>query len=249
MTGSFYLILLVLLTSIANIMGGVLITLKKNWSRSALNSFMALGAGFLLAIGMLDLLPESLALSSQNAYYVLIGFVTVYLFQHVFSSHFHFGEETHHDHGSQFGVMLGMLIHTFFDGVAIASSFEVNFKLGVLVFFAVLLHKIPDGVTIASISLAKSGSRQKALMSSVYLGISTLLGALFVIFLGELVQLEGLTGIALAFSAGVFLYVGAADLLPAVNATEDRRNSLYVILGILFFLVSSFLLHLVGGPE
>lgn len=251
MENNIYLILLVLITSAANILGGVLITIKKTWTRTALNAFMALGSGFLLAIALTDLLPESLSASPSNAYYVLAGFITVYLFQHVLSRHFHFGEETHHehDHGSKFGVMLGMLTHTFFDGVAIASGFEVNMTVGALVFFAVLLHKIPDGVTIASITLAKNGSRKLALLSAIYLGLSTLAGALTVIFLGEFMQIEGLTAIALAFSAGVFIYVGATDLLPAVNATEERKNSLFVVLGILIFLGSSFLFHEVGGEH
>lgn len=251
MNDNLYLIVLVLITSAANILGGVLITLKKNWTRNALNAFMALGSGFLLAIAIIELLPESLSVSASNAYYILAGFITVYLFQHVLSKHFHFGEETHHghEHGSKFGVMLGMLTHTFFDGVAIASGFEVNVTVGALVFFAVLLHKIPDGVTIASITLAKNGSRKLALLSAIYLGLSTFAGALTVIFLGEFVHMEGLTAIALAFSAGVFIYVGGTDLLPAVNATEDRKNSLFVILGILIFLGSSFLFHEVSGEH
>jgi ZIP family zinc transporter/zinc and cadmium transporter len=252
MDNNFYLILLVLITSAANILGGVLITLKKNWTRTALNGFMALGAGFLLAISITELLPESLAESASNVYYVLAGFITVYLFQHLFSRHFHFGEETHHghDHGSRFGVMLGMLTHTFFDGVAIASGFEVDVSVGALVFFAVLLHKIPDGVTIASITLARNGSRKMALLSSVYLGLSTLAGALTVILLGELAHMEGLIGIALGFSAGVFIYVGATDLLPVVNATEERKNSLFVILGILVYLAGAYTFHeALGGHE
>lgn len=249
MANSSFMILLVVVTSLANILGGVLITLKKSWSRNALNAFMALGAGFLLAIALLDLLPESLKVSSTNAYYVLAGFLAVHLFQHVISTHFHFGEETHHghQHGSRIGIMIGMLTHTFFDGVAIASGFEVNVSLGALVFLAVLLHKIPDGITIASITLASNGSRRKALFAAIYLGISTLLGGIAVLLLGEAVNSETLVGIALAFSAGVFLYVGATDLLPVVNATENRKNSLFVFLGIIVFLIGSLSLHAIGG--
>ncbi|MFC4769280.1 ZIP family metal transporter [Effusibacillus consociatus] len=250
MTANTYMIFLVIVTSLANVLGGVLIIMKKNWSRSALNVFMALGAGFLLAIALLELLPESLTISETNAFYVLVGFLAVYLFQHVVSTHFHFGEEIHHGHKqSRLGIMVGMITHTFFDGVAIASGFEVDFTLGALVFLAVLLHKIPDGLTIASVTLASNGSRKKALLSAVYLGVSTLLGALSVIWLGEVEDLQFLLGIALGFSAGVFLYVAATDLLPVVNATESRTNSLFVFLGIVIFLIGSYAFHSLGGHE
>ncbi|WP_018133459.1 ZIP family metal transporter [Effusibacillus pohliae] len=251
MSESTYILLLVIVTSIANILGGVLITARKNWSRNALNSFMALGAGFLLAIAVVDLLPESLAVAESNGYYVLLGFLSVYLFQHVVATHFHFGEETHggHHHSSRIGILIGMLTHTFFDGVAIASSFEVDLGLGALVFLAVLVHKIPDGLTIASITLASNGSRRQALLSSVYLGLSTLLGALSVVWLGEFAHSEALIGVALAFSAGVFLYVGGTDLLPAVNATENRKYSLFVLLGVILFLIGAFAFHGLGLNE
>ena len=50
--------------------------------------------------------------------------------------------------------LLGLTLHTFFDGVAIASGFLVSGRLGILLFLAVLLHKLPEGVTIASVMVA-----------------------------------------------------------------------------------------------
>ncbi|WP_337035707.1 ZIP family metal transporter [Paenibacillus illinoisensis] len=83
------------------------------------------------------------------------------------SFHFHFGEETHvhkHRKSNIIGAMAGMLVHTFFDGLSIAASFTVDFRLGITVFIAVLLHKIPDGITISSIIFIITGNRNKALI-------------------------------------------------------------------------------------
>ena len=44
--------------------------------------------------------------------------------------------------------LVGLAIHTFFDGVAIASGFLASTNIGFLIFFAVLLHKIPEGFTV-----------------------------------------------------------------------------------------------------
>ena len=65
-----------------------------------------------------------------GALMVLAGFLLVHLTQHTLVGHFHFGEETHkdefvHAHKS-FSVLVGLMIHTFFDGIAIASGFRAR---------------------------------------------------------------------------------------------------------------------------
>ena len=60
-----------------------------------------------------------------------------------------------------------------------------NFYVGFLIFVAVLLHKLPEGLTIASITLAAKKTRTLALLSSVGLGLATSVGALFTALLGS----------------------------------------------------------------
>ena len=77
---------------------------------------------------------------------MLVGYLAVHLTQHVLTPHFHFGEETHRrEPAAGVSALVGLMLHTFFDGVAIASGFLVSRQLGVLVFLAVLLHKLPEG--------------------------------------------------------------------------------------------------------
>ena len=68
------------------------------------------------------------------AVFVLIGYFLVHLFEHTIAPHFHFGEETHSEevshHHARTTVLLGLTIHTFFDGVAIAAGFLVSVWLG-----------------------------------------------------------------------------------------------------------------------
>src|SRR5437660_7856870 len=109
--------------------------------------------------------------------YVLIGYMLLHLFEHTITPHFHFGEETHHHefvHAHKgASVLLGLLIHTFFDGIAIASGFLVSSWLGWVVFLAVFLHKIPEGFTVASVMLASGRSKSTALWSAIALGGAT----------------------------------------------------------------------------
>ena len=103
----------------------------------------------------------------------------MHLAQHVFTPHFHFGVETHRlTRSAGVSALLGLTLHTFFDGVAIASGFLVSGRLGILLFLAVLLHKLPEGVTIASVTLAGGGSRRGAIFAAGVLGVATMLGVL-----------------------------------------------------------------------
>src|SRR5260221_7003465 len=125
----------------------------------------------MLSVAFLEVIPESVHLGGESALiYVLAGFFLVHLFEHTIAPHFHFGEETHTEemqHGhAQGAIFLGLVIHTFFDGGAIASGFLVSTWLFVLLFVAVFLHKLPEGFTVASVVMAKSQSKRNPIRAA-----------------------------------------------------------------------------------
>ncbi|PYU61307.1 MAG: ZIP family magnesium transporter, partial [Acidobacteria bacterium] len=130
-----------LVAAAGNLIGGYFVV-HKDWPRKFLQYFLALGAGYMLAVAFVEVIPESVRLSGESALlYVLIGYFLVHLFEHTLAPHFHFGEETHCEEVSHYhartSVLVGMTIHTFFDGVAIAAGFLVSTWLGAVIFFAV----------------------------------------------------------------------------------------------------------------
>ena len=165
---------------------------------------------------------------------VLAGYFLVHFFEHTVAPHFHFGEETHHEEMSHahasYAALLGLVIHTFFDGVAIASGLLVSTWLGGVIFVAIFLHKIPEGFTVASLMLASGQSRRAAFVSSAILGGATLAG------MGLMFVLRNSVADALPFSAGVTLYVAASDLIPEVNREPGVGMAVLVFLGVLVLL-------------
>src|SRR5215467_13584606 len=164
----------------ANAFGGAIIVYR-HWERRYLRYFVALGAGFMLAVALVEMAPESWRRNQEWApLFILGGYFLVHFFEHTIAPHFHFGEETHthefaHSHRT-YSVLLGLMIHTFFDGIAIASGFIVSTRLGLLIFFAVFLHKIPEGFTVASVMLVAGRSRVAAWGASALLGAATFAG-------------------------------------------------------------------------
>jgi ZIP family zinc transporter/zinc and cadmium transporter len=214
----------------ANIFGGAIIV-QRRWERSYLKYFVALGAGFMLATAIVEVFPASLELSGKNApFLVLVGYLIIHFFEHTVTPHFHFGEETHKDafvHAHRtYSILIGLVIHTFFDGIAIASGFIVSSWLGWVIFLAVFLHKIPEGFTIASVMLAGGQSRKIAWGASVLLGIATLAGVLTMGLFSHQVRF------GLPLSAGVTIYVAASDLIPEVNREPGVWMAVVVFLGV-----------------
>ncbi len=239
-------LLLGLAAAVANVLGGLVVVSRRDWNEALLKYFLGLGAGFMLAATFLRMLPESFRLSPHAPALLLSGYFVVHLFEHTLTPHFHFGEETHGEAmlhpGAGFSALLGLSIHTFFDGVSIASGFLVSVPLGLLIFGAVVLHKLPEGFTVASIALASGRGKRGALAASTVLAVATLLGVLVMHRLAPVVPY------ALPCSTGVTLYVAASDLLPEVNEARGIRMALTVFLGVALFWLSEQALTLVGLP-
>ncbi len=233
-------LLYALLAAVANVAGGLLITRASPRGIRAQRMLLGFGAGFMLAVAFLAMLPHALEQSASAGLAALIGYLLVHVTQHVLTPHFHFGEETHHeamvDQWVGTAALLGLLLHTFFDGVAIASAFDVGTSLGVVVFMAVFVHKVPEGVTIASIMLVSGSSERRALLGVVFLGISTVAGVLLTSWVAPLAR-HGL-----ALSAGVTIYVAASNLMPEVQKQKDMISGVGVVFGVLVYLVARLML-------
>ena len=231
-------VLLGLTAAAANVFGGAIIV-QRNWERRYLRYFMAVGSGFMLATALVEMFPESLRVAPERApVFIMLGYFLVHFFEHTLTMHFHFGEETHegeflHSHKS-YSVLLGLIVHTFFDGIAIASGFLISNWLGWLIFLAVFLHKIPEGFTVGSVMLASGRSRRMAFISSVILGASTLLGVLTMRVLSPMLH------VGLPLSTGVTLYVAASDLIPEVNKEPGIKVALLVFVGVAVLLVLDY---------
>jgi len=199
-----------LIAAAGNILGGLAAIRGAKLGIRIISGFVAFGAGFMIAVAVTQMLPEALEIGGREAvWFVLAGYLLVHLTQHTATQHFHFGEETHQvPHAAGITALIGLLLHTFFDGVAIASGFAVSPALGVLVFFAIVLHKLPEGLTIASLQLAGGTKPSRALGSAALLGAATIVGVL------TTDAFSFLTAHGLAISAGVTLYVAASNLVP-----------------------------------
>ena len=250
---SLFIIVYGLAAAAANFLGGVLVS-SRRLGQAALRYLIALGAGFMLAAVFIKMIPESLEQWPVEdrlfpMLWLLGGYLLIQFVEHTVAPHFHFGEETHEEamleHHAALAGLGALMVHTFFDGVSIAVASLVSPQLGVLIFIAILLHKLPEGFTVASMMLAAGRSHRGALMAALLVGLATLVGAtLVIIFKNVAVYSHPLSAHVLPLSAGVTLYVAASDLIPEVNTREGgMKTSLMVFAGVALLYMTELILE------
>lgn len=228
------------IAALADVAGG-LVLVRARGVEKFLRYFVALGAGFLIATALLEMTPESLRLNATTGpVLIMAGYCAMHLLEHTINAHFHYGEETH-DHEfvsahTGYSVLGGLSVHALFDGVAIGSGFALSNWLGWLIFLAILLHKAPEGFTMASVMMASGRSRTTAFWSAVALAGATIAGVLVIQLVPRWVPF------GLPVSAGVALYVAATDLVPEVNREPGIRMALVFFAGVGAFLLMRSLL-------
>ncbi|NTU69326.1 ZIP family metal transporter [bacterium] len=236
-------IILGIVAALASLIGSLIVLTRKKVTDKFLFYFISIGAGFILAATVFDMIPEALKLSEFAGFYILGGFFLIHFFEHVFSEHFHFGEETHSDainKKTAWAIMVAFLVHTFLDGVAISSGFSVSAIVGIIIFGAVVLHKIPDGLTIASVMLASGRTKKGAFAASLILALATVAGSIWAAAFSQF------SSVFLGISAGVFMHIAATDLIPEVVKKRSILYSLLLLLGVLMYSVSEILLIKLG---
>jgi ZIP family zinc transporter/zinc and cadmium transporter len=228
--------------ALGNVLGALAVTRRAARGLKLIEHFVAFGAGFMLAVAIMEILPEALVKSGSLApALVLAGYLAVHLTQHTITPHFHFGEETHAVTSiAGTSALVGLLLHTFFDGVAIASAFLVRAELGVMVFVAIFLHKLPEGVMISSLMMAGGRSGGRAVGAAAMLGAATLAGVALTDQVGFLVR-HGL-----ALSAGVTIYVAASNLVPEFQGKPGWKLPTAFFAGAVVFFFTKMLLDSVS---
>lgn len=221
------------LSALGVLAGAAAVVGHRRASLAVIDHGLAFGAGFMIAVVIGGVLPEVFEGGAASApLFVLGGFLSVHLAQHVVIPHFHFGEETHAvPPAAGMSALVGLSLHTFFDGVAIASGFLVSPDLGAMLALAVLLHKVPEGVAISSLMLAAGQTRRRAFAAAGVLGGATIAGVLVTGLVASLAR-HGL-----AVAAGMTLYVAASNLIPEFQAKRGWGRPLAFFGGALALLL------------
>jgi ZIP family zinc transporter len=236
------IIFLAVLTFVFTLIGG-LVTLK---FRKSLPYFFAFAAGSLIAVAFLDILPETLELSKeinfpvQNVMMIIIG---SFFFYSIIDRFFvtHSIDEHCKEHSHIMGpIGAGSLIlHSFLDGAAIGTAFQINSVVGLTVALAVLTHDFTDGLNTVTIMLKNKQKLKKTLIFLFMDAIAPILGVLLISMLNLPLKI---IVIILAIFVGEFIYLGASNFLPELKEHPSKKTLIAMGLGILVILVLTLII-------
>ncbi|HLC51273.1 MAG TPA: ZIP family metal transporter [archaeon] len=191
--------------------------------KSDIRYWIALASGVLISTALFEMLPEI----GGNFLFVAVGFFSLYLMEKLFMIHA-CGEYECKIHETSWAAMLSTGIDNFIDGMAIATATVASPFLGLIVTAAVAIHESVQSVTISMMMKKRYFTPRKILFTLLIFTISIPLGALlFRTFLASYFE------VMLAFAAGVFLYVGASDMLPESHKQFNIKVVASVISGAL----------------
>jgi len=234
-----------IIAGLATFLAAQFIIQNRKLSEKKLIYFVSFSAGALLSLAFFHLIPEALEFNPTNALYAAVGaFVFFYLLEQQIMMHSCEEEKCSHHHVDKSKGLVGMwgiLLHSLVDGALIGTGFEVNFTLGLVTALAVLVHKIPDGLSVSTIMLHSGFTKKETSRNSTFVALATPIGATFAYFLLKNVSPE-LIGLALGFSAGTFLYISASDLIPETHENVNLYNGVFVILGIVAIATTKLLI-------
>lgn len=219
------------------------IPLRFDISTGRLTYLLALSAGILISIAFIEVLPQAFVLSGYAGFGILAGFLIIYFMeQFVITEPSSEITEECKLHKVSMTAFTGLLLHSFIDGIAIAAGFEVSAPLGAIITFAVLIHSFPDGISASSLLLASkySNSKRKIFSLAGIIALAKPLGAVAIFFLANKIDSIFLS-IMLGISAGSFIYVSAAGLLPHIHKEKNLKIFLAFVLGVSLVLLSSLI--------
>jgi zinc and cadmium transporter len=215
--------------------GGAAIPL---WTQNTkrLVTFLAFAAGVMFGAAFFHMLPEAYHGGGYAAFSMVpAGFVFLFLLERYVLVHAcEEPPECHeHSHNPATGLaaFLGLSIHTIFDGLALGSSIAEG--VGLTVFLAVTAHKIPSSLSLSAILKSERKTARTILIFATVFGLMIPAGALLYFALQSMLKAHTFAPLALAFSAGSFLYIAVSDLLPHVNrhGHENRLRHVISLLG------------------
>ncbi|MFP2909833.1 ZIP family metal transporter [Pyxidicoccus sp. 3LFB2] len=230
-----------------------------NQQPTQLVRFLAFAAGVMLGAAFFHMLPEAYSGGGWWAFALVpAGFVFILVLERYLVAHA--GEDVPGDHMSSTGepaqpgqvlgltAFIGLSTHTLFDGIALGSAVEEG--VGLMALLAIVSHKVPSALSLASILKAEGRSRASVLLLSTLYGMMVPAGAALYFLFDAVLNFESLAAKALAFSAGTFLYIAVSDLLPHVHRhgkDHPGRNVLALFGGLLLmFLLAQWMGHPAG---
>lgn len=204
-------------------------------------AMLCFAAGVMLAISFLELIPEGMVLASSGLVIVglAVGALAMFgldrLVPHLHPSLCSQEQGCNLQRASIF-LILGIFLHNFPEGMAIASGEVSDVEASIAIALAIAIHNIPEGICTSASYFHATGSRMTAFLLSSTTALPILIGYFLARRIFGAVPPE-VTGFIIAATAGLMIYITVDELIPNSCAGQDHRTIFTFVGGILFVML------------
>ena len=226
----FYTISSVLIVSLISLIGVLTLAVSEKKLRHLIILLVSLSAGTLLGNSFLHLIPEMTETGQPDLsvwLWLLAGILVFFILEKIIHwRHCHLESTVFHPHPVGMMNLIGDGLHNFIDGMIIAGSFLISPKLGLATTLAVIAHEIPQEIGDFGILLHAGYSRVKAILLNFLSAIVAIIGALLALIIGA--QASNFTSFIIPFTAGGFIYIATADLIPELKKDNNKLYQAFI---------------------
>jgi zinc and cadmium transporter len=211
------------LMSLIALVGSVTLILSEQTLQKALLPLVAFAAGSLIGSAFLHMIPAGLeSYGGDDSFFlwILAGFLAFFALEQLL--HWHHCVVTRCKQPLTYLILAGDALHNFIGGMAIAGTFLIDIRLGIMAWLAAAAHEIPQELGDFGVLIHGGWKKSSALFFNVLSALTFLVGGLIAYTASTIVNVEFLV----PFAAGNFLYIGASDLVPEVNKHGDIVQNL-----------------------
>lgn len=236
----------VLAVSLVSLIGVFFLAASAAWLKRIIFPLVSFSAGALIGDSFLHLLPEAAEAGEGLGIWLwtIAGLVVFFVLEKAIHwRHCHIPTSREHPHHLGTMNLVGDSLHNFFDGMVIAGSFLISPALGLATLIAVIAHEVPQEIGDFGILMYAGYSRRKAIWYNLLTALTAVVGAAVALMFGA--RLEGFSTFIVPFTAGGFIYIAVADLIPEMKKETAPSKStwqlLFIILGVALMLLLKLL--------
>jgi len=240
----------VVLAAAAATLGAAIAVSFKKISHLGLCLLISFAAGALLAVAIFDILPETFALVGplKGSISILSGYLLFFLITRFVFHICPACSATHTEVNFKAitaAMIVALSVHSFMDGLAIYAGTRTGSDLGFLILFAVVFHKVPEGMALSLVALGSGMARRRAFFMTFALEAITTLSGGLVGLLFFIPRESVWLGYILGHVGGGFIFLVVHALLSEVVKHHPRYTLLSAFcgaltIGIVGFLIGAF---------
>lgn len=238
-------VLLIVLISVIGPVAGSAIGILRRPSERYICNMICFAAGVMLSISFLELIPESIEFSSIpiTALGIATGALIMFGLDRVIP-HIHprtCSQEQGRDlHRTATYLILGILLHNFPEGMAIAIGTVTEIRVSIAIAIAIAVHNIPEGVCTAAPYYHATGRKLRAFLLSSSTAIPILAGFAAARYIFRSIP-GGVIGLLIGGTAGLMIYITTDELIPTSCVGKRHDTIFWLMAGVILVVLLGFI--------